>query len=52
VSTTSPGVVQLVSRLSFANAVYPAEEYANLRELYRLMLARHSEKLVIQKAKG
>jgi hypothetical protein len=49
VSTTSLGVVQLTSRLSFANAVYPAEEYSNLRELYRQMLARQSEKLVIQK---
>ena len=41
--------VQLVSRLSLRKAVYAAEEYAPLRELYRLMLVKQAEKLVIKK---
>ncbi len=49
VSTTTPGVVQLISRLSLRKPMYGAEEYANLREFYRLMLEKHSEKLVIKK---
>ncbi|MBF9236822.1 DUF3857 domain-containing protein [Hymenobacter sp. BT683] len=52
VGSPKPGVVQLTSRLTLSNAVYPAEEYANLRELYRLLLARQSEKLIIQKKAG
>ncbi|MBC8085078.1 MAG: hypothetical protein H7Z21_17920, partial [Hymenobacter sp.] len=52
VTPTGPGTVQLTSRLTLRNAVYPAGEYAGLRELYRLLLARHEEKLIIQKAGG
>ena len=48
-SATTPGVVQLTSRLNLRKPVYGAEEYASLREFYRLMLAKHSEKLVIKK---
>ncbi|WP_035564200.1 DUF3857 domain-containing protein [Hymenobacter sp. IS2118] len=52
VSTAQPGVVQLVSRLTLSNAVYPAEEYASLRELYRLLLQKQGEKLIIRKKPG
>ena len=45
----TPGTVQFTSRLSLREALYPAGQYANLRELYRLMLAKQSEKLVIKK---
>ena len=44
--------VQMVSRLNLRNSVYGAEQYADLRELYRLLLARQSEKLIIQKKAG
>ncbi|HEX8656875.1 MAG TPA: DUF3857 domain-containing protein [Hymenobacter sp.] len=49
VSTTSAGTVQLVSRLNLRKTMYEAKEYANLREFYRLMLAKQGEKLVIKK---
>lgn len=48
-SSPTPGTVQLVSRLSLSKAVYGAEEYANLREFYRLALAKQSEALVLKK---
>jgi hypothetical protein len=41
--------VNITSRLSLRKPVYPAEEYVYLRELYRLMLEKQSEKLVIKK---
>ena len=49
VSATAPGVVQLTSRLSLRKPVYEAGEYEYLRELYRLMLEKQAEKLVVQK---
>ena len=49
VTAASPGVVQLVSRLSLRKPVYAAEEYLHLREFYRLMLEKQGEKLVIKK---
>ena len=49
VSAATPGVVQLTSRLSLRKTVYQAEEYATLREFYRLMLEKQGEKLVIKK---
>ncbi len=49
VSSSAPGVVQLTSRLNLRKTMYGAEEYADLREFYRLMLAKHNEKLVIKK---
>ncbi|GAB2704248.1 hypothetical protein GCM10011495_39050 [Hymenobacter frigidus] len=49
VSATAPGVVQLTSRLNLRKPMYGADEYASLREFYRLMLAKHGEKLVIKK---
>ena len=49
VSAAAPGTVQLTSRLNLRRALYGAEEYASLREFYRLMLAKQSEKLVIKK---
>ncbi|WP_310397282.1 DUF3857 domain-containing protein [Hymenobacter sp.] len=52
VLATGAQTVQITSRLSLRNAVYPAEQYAGLRELYRLLLARHGEKLIIQKKAG
>ena len=48
-SSPTPGTVQLVSRLTLTKAVYGAEEYANLREFYRLALAKQSEALVLKK---
>ena len=49
VTAVTPGVVQLVSRVSLRKPVYAAEEYLHLREFYRLMLAKQGEKLVIKK---
>ncbi len=49
VAAATPGVVQLTSRLSLRKTMYVAEEYANLREFYRLMLQKQGEKLVIKK---
>ncbi|MBF9222225.1 DUF3857 domain-containing protein [Hymenobacter ruricola] len=49
VASTAPGVVQLTSRLTLRKPVYAAEEYAQLREFYRLMLEKQGEKLVIKK---
>ncbi|WP_216690017.1 DUF3857 domain-containing protein [Hymenobacter siberiensis] len=48
----APGAVTLTSRLTLRNAVYSAEQYPNLRELYRLMLEKQGEKLIIQKKAG
>jgi hypothetical protein len=42
--------VQIVSRLTLDKAVYTAQEYGALRELYRQMLAKQAEALVIKKA--
>ena len=52
VATPTPGLVVLSSRLSLAHAVYPAAHYANLRELYRRLLEKQSEQLVVQKKAG
>jgi hypothetical protein len=49
VSGATPGEVQLTSRLNLRNTMYQAEEYAHLREFYRLMLEKQAEKLVIKK---
>jgi hypothetical protein len=50
VTSPTPGTVQLVSRLTFDKTVYSAAEYGALRELYRLLLAKQAEALVIKKA--
>lgn len=42
--------MQLASRLILDKPVYSAEEYQALRELYRQMLAKQAEALVIKKA--
>jgi len=52
VSATEPGRVQLTSRLTLRDTVYAPEDYASLRELYRQLMARQSEKLIIQKKAG
>ena len=41
--------VQLTSRLSLYNSLYPAAQYPYLREFYRRLLEKQAEKLVIQK---
>ena len=41
--------VNITSRLSLRKPVYAATDYQYLRELYRLMLAKQSEKLIIKK---
>ena len=43
------GTMQITSRLSLRKPVYAAAEYASLREFYRLMLEKQSERLVIKK---
>ena len=43
------GTVQLVARFYLRDTVYPAGTYASLRELYRLLLSKQAEKLVIRK---
>ena len=48
-SSPTPSTVQLVSRLTLDKPVYGAEEYAALREFYRLALAKQAEALVIKK---
>jgi hypothetical protein len=48
-SSPAPGTVQLMSRLTLDKPVYTAAEYAALRELYRQMLAKQAEALVIKK---
>ena len=50
--TATGQTVQLLSRLSLRNTLYAAGQYADLRELYRLMRARQSEKLIIRKKAG
>ena len=47
--SSTGNTVQLTSRLILRKPVYEAAEYEHLRELYRLMLAKQAEKLVIQK---
>ena len=51
-ATPAQGTVVLTSRLSLAHAVYPAAHYANLRELYRRLLEKQGERLVVQKKAG
>ncbi|MBO2009617.1 DUF3857 domain-containing protein [Hymenobacter negativus] len=45
----SEGTVSITSRLSLRKPVYAASDYQYLRELYRLMLAKQSEKFVLKK---
>lgn len=51
-ATPTPGTVQLTSRLTLRQTSYPAGHYVGLRELYRVMLEKQAEKLVIQKIAG
>ena len=44
-----PGKVQLLSRLVLNKPRYTADEYQALRELYRQMLAKQAEALVVKK---
>ena len=46
-ASAAPGAVTLASRLTLRNAVYSAAQYPS--ELYRLMLEKQGEKLIIQK---
>ncbi|MGI4742354.1 MAG: DUF3857 domain-containing protein [Janthinobacterium lividum] len=48
-TSTTPGTVQLVSRLTLDKPIYGAEEYASLREFYRQALAKQAEALVLKK---
>ena len=45
----TPGTVLLTSYLTLAKPVYGADEYASLREFYRLVLAKQAEALVVKK---
>jgi hypothetical protein len=49
-TSPAPGTVQLISRLNLDKSVYTATEYHALRELYRQMLAKQAEALVVKKA--
>jgi hypothetical protein len=49
-TSATPNTVQLMSRLTFDKPVYSAVEYGALRELYRLLLAKQAEALIIKKA--
>ncbi|MDQ2769909.1 MAG: DUF3857 domain-containing protein [Bacteroidota bacterium] len=51
-ATSTGATVQLLSRLTLRSPVYAAAQYADLRELYRLMLAKQAERLVVQKKAG
>ncbi|MBJ6108352.1 DUF3857 domain-containing protein [Hymenobacter sp. BT523] len=49
-STTATGAaVQLTSRLLLRKPIYTAAEYATLRELYRQLLEKQAERLVVKK---
>jgi hypothetical protein len=43
------GTIQVMSRLNLSRPVYSAEEYASLREFYRLVVAKHAEQIVLKK---
>lgn len=43
------GTVQITSRLNLTRPVYSAEEYASLREFYRLVVAKQAEQVVLKK---
>jgi hypothetical protein len=49
-SSPTPDTVVMMSRLTLDKPVYSAQEYHALRELYRQMLAKQAEALVIKKA--
>jgi len=49
-TSPTPGIVQFMSRLTLDKPVYSAVEYGALRELYRLLLAKQAEALIIKKA--
>ncbi|QKG53263.1 transglutaminase domain-containing protein [Hymenobacter sp. BRD67] len=51
-SSPTPNTVELVSRLTLDKPVYGAREYQALRELYRQMLAKQAEALIIKKTQG
>ena len=51
-TTPTPGAVVLTSRFSLNEAVYPAAQYPQLRELYRRLLEKQAELLVVQKKPG
>jgi hypothetical protein len=46
---TTPGNIQIMSRMNLRRAVYSAEEYTYLREFYSRMLAKHAEQIVLKK---
>ena len=48
-TSPAPGTVQFVSRLTLDKPIYGAEEYASLREFYRLALAKQAEAVVLKK---
>ncbi len=48
-SSTAPGTVQFVSRMTLDKPIYSAEEYTSLREFYRLALAKQAEAVVLKK---
>jgi hypothetical protein len=41
--------IQITSRLNLNRPVYSAEEYASLREFYRLVVAKQTEQIVLKK---
>ncbi|WP_066622324.1 DUF3857 domain-containing protein [Rufibacter roseus] len=43
------GKLQVMSRLNINKEVFGPEEYANLRELYNQLVAKHAEKIVLRK---
>jgi hypothetical protein len=49
-TSPTPGTVQFMSRLVLDKPIYSAAEYHALRELYRQVLAKQAEALVIKKA--
>jgi hypothetical protein len=48
-TSPTPGTVLFVSRLTLDKPIYGAEEYASLREFYRLALAKQAEAVVLKK---
>ena len=47
--TSAGGAVNITSRMNLRKPMYAADEYQHLREFYRLMLEKQSERLVIKK---
>ncbi|OUJ73129.1 DUF3857 domain-containing protein [Hymenobacter crusticola] len=49
ITQSTPGTLQIVSRLQLLKSVYTPDEYTALREFYSRAIAKHGEMLVLQR---